>query len=47
MPSVPIEMPSATVMVPKTCGITPDSRSAPIARSESVAMPALHGVRLL
>ena len=47
MPSVPIEMPSATVIVPKTCGITPAALSSAIARSESVWMPALHGVRLL
>ena len=47
MPSVPIEIPSATVMVPKTCGITPAARSAAMARSESAPMPALQGVRLL
>src|SRR6185503_5267681 len=47
MPSVPIEMPSATVIVPKTWGMTPASRSAAIARSDSVAIPALQGVRLL
>ena len=47
MPSVPIEIPSATVIVPNTCGITPASRSAAIARSESAPIPALQGVRLL
>jgi hypothetical protein len=43
MPSVPIEMPSATVIVPKTWGITPDSRSAAIARSESVGDAGVAG----
>ena len=28
MPSVPIEMPSLTVIVPNTCGIVPASRNA-------------------
>ena len=47
MPSVPIEMPSATVIVPNTWGITPEAPSASIARSESGPIPALQGVRLL
>ena len=32
MPSVPIEMPSLTVMVPKICGIAPAARTAASAR---------------
>ena len=48
MPSVPIEMPSLTVIVPKICGIAPALARAPLgARSASVASPALHGVMLL
>ena len=33
MPSVPIEMPSLTVMVPKTCGMRPGRRTAASARA--------------
>ena len=47
MPSVPIEIPSETVIVPKTCGIVPAARSASIARSASGPIPTLQGVRLL
>ncbi len=47
IPSVPIEMPSETVIVPKTCGIVPAARSASMARSASGAIPTLQGVRLL
>ncbi len=45
IPSVPIEMPSETVIVPKTCGIVPASRRAAIARSARAPIPTLQGVR--
>ena len=47
MPSVPIEMPSLTVIVPKVCGIAPDSRSACSARRARRSSPALQGVIVL
>jgi hypothetical protein len=47
MPSVPIEIASLTVMVPKVCGIAPPSRSAASARDASPLSEALQGVRLL
>jgi hypothetical protein len=47
MPSVPIEMPSLTVMVPKTWGIPPAVRMAPSAASARSPRPALQGVMLL
>ncbi len=47
MPSVPIEIPSLTVIVPKTCGIVPLSRSVWIAVSASAPTPRLQGVIVL
>ncbi len=47
IPSVPMEMPSETVIVPKTCGIAPAARSASMARSARGPIPTLQGVRLL
>jgi len=44
MPSVPIEIPSLTVMVPNSCGIAPAVRSAASARCASSSSRALHGV---
>ena len=44
MPSVPMEMPSLTVMVPKVCGIAPAARSADSARVASTFRPRLQGV---
>ena len=43
MPSVPMEMPSVTVMVPNICGIAPARRAAASAASASGWIPALHG----
>ena len=43
IPSVPMEMPSVTVMVPNICGIAPAARAAASAASASGWMPALHG----
>ena len=47
MPSVPIEMPSATVMVPKVWGMPPAARIASAAALESSPSPALQGVMSL
>ena len=47
MPSVPIEMPSLIVIVPKTCGMPPAARTPRAARSASSPIPALHGVIVL
>ena len=47
IPSVPIEMPSLTVMVPKSWGIPPASRTAASASRASKSSPALHGVMVL
>ena len=47
IPSVPIEIPSLIVIVPKTCGIAPLSLNAEIARSASGWIPALQGVIVL
>ena len=47
MPSVPIEMPSLTVIVPKICGMAPASASAASARSASAPIPTLQGVMVL
>jgi hypothetical protein len=47
IPSVPIEIPSETVIVPKTWGIAPASRRACMAPSAREAIPTLQGVRLL
>jgi hypothetical protein len=47
IPSVPIEMPSLTVMVPKICGIPPASRTAASALWASRSSPALQGVMVL
>ncbi len=47
MPSVPIEMPSLTVMVPKSSGMTPAARRAASAFSASAPSPMLHGVTVL
>ena len=47
MPSVPIEMPSLTVIVPNICGMPPVSWIARAARAESSPRPSLHGVMLL
>src|SRR6185436_6333735 len=43
IPSVPMEMPSVTVMVPNICGMAPARRAAASAASASGWMPALHG----
>ena len=43
IPSVPIEMPSLTVMVPNICGIPPPAVMADSARRASTSSPALHG----
>jgi hypothetical protein len=47
MPSVPIEIPSLTVMVPKSWGMAPAARSDISARRASSSRPALHGVMVL
>ncbi len=47
MPSVPMEMPSLTVMVPKICGMVSASRSDSMARSARSFSPALQGVMVL
>jgi hypothetical protein len=44
MPSVPIEMPSETVMVPKVCGMAPAFFAAASARRVRSFRPRLHGV---
>jgi hypothetical protein len=44
MPSVPIDMPSEIVGVPKICGLPPASRTATTATSASFCNPELHGV---
>ena len=47
IPSVPIEIPSLTVIVPKVCGIVPACWSAETALSARRFKPALHGVIVL
>src|SRR5437773_10574090 len=47
IPSVPIEIPSLTVIVPNSWGITPSVRSVASARRASTSSPRLHGVRVL
>ena len=47
MPSVPIEMPSDTVMVPNICGIAPAFFAAASARTARSFNPRLHGVMVL
>ncbi len=47
IPSVPIEMPSLMVMVPKICGIVPAAQRASTARPANTFRPALHGVMVL
>src|SRR5215471_681728 len=47
MPSVPIEMPSLTVIVPKLCGMAPCTRRESIAESARSFSPMLHGVIVL
>ncbi len=47
IPSVPIEIPSDTVMVPKIWGIAPRARAAASARRASTSSPALQGVMVL
>ena len=47
MPSVPIAIPSLTVIVPNICGIAPAPRTAASARLASVSSPMLHGVIVL
>ena len=47
MPSVPIEMPSLTVMVPNICGIAPACLMAASARWARTLRPGLHGVMVL
>jgi hypothetical protein len=47
IPSVPIEIPSLTVMVPNICGIAPAPRTAASALCASWSRPALHGVIVL
>src|SRR5256886_10293703 len=44
MPSVPIEMPSLTVIVPNTCGIVPACFNEATARSVRRFKPMLQGV---
>ena len=47
MPSVPMEMPSLTVMVPKVWGTPPAARRAASTRRARPPMPMLHGVMVL
>ena len=47
IPSVPIEMPSLTVMVPNTWGMAPAARAALSARRARTSSPALQGVMVL
>jgi len=47
MPSVPMEMPSLTVIVPKVCGMPPAARTAASARSARSLSLALQGVIVL
>ena len=47
MPSVPIEIPSLTVMVPKSWGMPPAARTAASARRARSSRPALQGVMVL
>jgi len=47
IPSVPIEMPSLTVIVPNIWGITPAARRLASARRARVSRPMLHGVMVL
>ncbi len=44
IPSVPMEMPSVTVIVPNICGMPPALRSAASAASASGCRPALQGL---
>ena len=47
MPSVPMLMPSVTVITPNICGMPPAARTAASARSASCCRPALHGFIVL
>ena len=47
IPSVPMEMPSLTVMVPKICGMVRALCSECTARSAKSLSPALQGVMVL
>ena len=47
IPSVPIEMPSLTVIVPKVWGIAPAARAAASARRVRSLSPRLQGVIVL
>ena len=47
IPSVPMLMPSLTVMVPNICGMPPAARIAASAASERSPSPALQGVMVL
>ena len=47
IPSVPIEMPSLTVMVPNICGMPPSALTASSALCASTSSPALQGVIVL
>ena len=47
IPSVPMEMPSLTVMVPKSCGIPPAACVAASARRARSLSPTLQGVMVL
>ena len=47
MPSVPMEMPSLTVMVPNICDITWASRRDSVTRAARSFRPALQGVMVL
>ena len=47
MPSVPIDMPSLMVGVPKTCGLAPAARRPSTAASASFCRPELQGVIVL
>lgn len=44
MPSVPIDMPSEMVGVPKICGLAPAALTASTAASDRRCRPALQGV---
>ena len=47
IPSVPIEMPSLTVMVPNIGGMPPAFRAESSARRDKASNPTLHGVIVL
>jgi hypothetical protein len=47
IPSVPMLMPSVTVITPNVCGMPPAARTAASARSHRCCSPALHGFIVL